>query len=283
MTQVRIRDRGDGVYLADVGVDTEDGEIIARASGPDGAAALDRAAAIADRIVNDPIMSALIPPQAKLGVESAKLLAGAAQAGADVLSSLWSRLRGPGKKRLAKVLLETTHGEHRLSGVGAGGVVVGPGRGGSSGRRTGGRVVIRSGAGGTSSPGPGFVWVPDNPATGVKGHWERAGAQAQQQPPGYPPGYGYDPWGNPIPPYGTDPYAAGGYYGQYQPAPYPAYGGYPGVPGYGGMPYPPMPYDPWSQYGGGTVDPWGAYGGGYLDAIMQDQQSLEQIFAQGGL
>ena len=33
MTQVRIRDRGDGYYLADVGVDTEDGEIIVVRNG----------------------------------------------------------------------------------------------------------------------------------------------------------------------------------------------------------------------------------------------------------
>lgn len=274
-TAIRIRPTGGGLYLADVDVPTDDGagNFVTSATGPDGAAALDRAAAIAQHIMDDPVMSALIPPQAHAAVAGAKLLAQAAHAGEDILSSLWSKLKGPGKKRLAKVLLETTHGDHR-SDLG-GGIVVGPGRGargGSSGKRTN----IPSGG------RPGFHWVSSPPP----GHWEKDRAAAPTDPyggygpPQLPPGWTYDPYGNPMPPgagYNPyDPYGAGAY-GGYMP--------YPGMP-YGGPPF--MPYDPWQQYqqyggyGSYADDGFGGYAGGYQDAIMQDQQALEQLFAQGG-
>ena len=122
-TRVRIRPRGD-VYLGEVEVPAGDTEVVARATGPDGAAALDRAAAIAQNIMNDPVMSALIPPEAHAAVASAQILARAASAGAGVLESIWHRLKGPGKKRLAKVLLRTTNrGDYRTDdgGVSGGG------------------------------------------------------------------------------------------------------------------------------------------------------------------
>jgi hypothetical protein len=81
------------------------GKLVLAAVGEDKADALMKAAAMADRIASDPVISALLPPQAKLAILAAKKLGAAAQAGAPILKALWRSIKGPGKKRLATVLV----------------------------------------------------------------------------------------------------------------------------------------------------------------------------------
>ena len=80
------------------------GVIVASAIGTDRADALARAALVAERIASDPVMQALMPPQAMAAIKAAKGLAAAAKMGSKPLRSVWRSLRGPGKQRLAKVL-----------------------------------------------------------------------------------------------------------------------------------------------------------------------------------
>jgi hypothetical protein len=80
------------------------GRIQAMAVGDTRADALKNAALVAERIANDPVLSALMPPQAMAAIKAAKGLASAAQQGSHVLKSFWHSLHGPGKKRLAKAL-----------------------------------------------------------------------------------------------------------------------------------------------------------------------------------
>jgi hypothetical protein len=81
------------------------GIVCASAVGDDRADALAKAALVAERIASDPVMAALMPPQAMAAIKAAKGLAAAAKMGSGTLRSLWGSLRGPGKQRLAKVLL----------------------------------------------------------------------------------------------------------------------------------------------------------------------------------
>jgi hypothetical protein len=76
------------------------------ALGEDKADALARASSLAHRIATDPVMSALMPPQARAAVMAARGLAAAAKRGLPTLKHFWGRLQGPGKKRLARALME---------------------------------------------------------------------------------------------------------------------------------------------------------------------------------
>jgi len=84
--------------------------------GDDRAEALARAASIAHRIATDPVMSALMPPQAQAAIVAARGLAAAAKRGLPVLKSFWRRIKGPGKKRLARALMEEA-AKHRAAAV----------------------------------------------------------------------------------------------------------------------------------------------------------------------
>jgi hypothetical protein len=80
------------------------GKVVAACVGDDRADALKKASVLAERIATDPVMQALMPPQALPAIRAARALATAAQAGPGPLRSLWGRLRGPGKQRLARAL-----------------------------------------------------------------------------------------------------------------------------------------------------------------------------------
>jgi hypothetical protein len=94
------------------------GRIQAMAVGDTRADALKNAALVAERIANDPVLSALMPPQAMAAIKAAKGLASAAQQGSHVLKHFWHSLHGPGKKRLAKALHDEAVEEERAE-VGA--------------------------------------------------------------------------------------------------------------------------------------------------------------------
>lgn len=78
------------------------------AVGDSGADALLKAGAVVDRIMSDPVMQAILPPQAVIAVKTAKQLASAAKQGGKALKSIWGKLRGKGKKRLATALAKST-------------------------------------------------------------------------------------------------------------------------------------------------------------------------------
>lgn len=91
--------------VGDVG---EDIVVQVGAVGDSGADALLKAGAVVDRIMSDPVMQAILPPQAVVAVKTAKQLASAAKKGGKALRSLWGKIRGKGKKRLAKALAKST-------------------------------------------------------------------------------------------------------------------------------------------------------------------------------
>jgi hypothetical protein len=107
MSKVKFHDRkGRCVAVMSVPLPSIDGCATVAGVGDDKADALSRAASVAHRIMEDPVMSALIPPQARAAIVAARGLAAAAQRGPRVLKSFWRRIKGPGKKRLAKALLD---------------------------------------------------------------------------------------------------------------------------------------------------------------------------------
>lgn len=85
-------------------IPTHVGKLTVAAVGEDRADALAKASLIAERIVSDPILRAIMPPQAAAAIKAAKGLAAAAKRGPRVLRHFWGRIRGPGKKRLAEAL-----------------------------------------------------------------------------------------------------------------------------------------------------------------------------------
>ena len=96
------------VGVAGVGALDDDIIIQVGAVGDSGADALLKAGAVVDRIMSDPVMQAILPPQAVVAVKTAKQLASAAKQGGKALRSLWGKIRGKGKKRLAKALAKST-------------------------------------------------------------------------------------------------------------------------------------------------------------------------------
>lgn len=105
MTQFRFKVRGQYVIGA-LAIPTDVGALQVCCVGDSKADALIRAAAVAERISQDPVMRALLPPQATAAIKASKALGVAAKAGAPHLKRLWRQLRGEGKRRLAAVLHE---------------------------------------------------------------------------------------------------------------------------------------------------------------------------------
>jgi len=101
--RVRFHD-ADGYTVGAIDIPHAAGKFTVAAVGEDRADALNRAAAIANRIASDPIMRAIMPPQAQAAINAARGLAAAAKVGVPALRSLWGKLRGNGVKRLAVAL-----------------------------------------------------------------------------------------------------------------------------------------------------------------------------------
>jgi hypothetical protein len=116
----RFRNLPDGSCLGaiDVRMPSVPGLVTAYSIGDSKADALAKAALVAERITSDPVMSALMPPQALEAIKAAKGLAAAAARGPHVLRSLWGRIHGPGKKRLAQALHDEAVNAERESEVG---------------------------------------------------------------------------------------------------------------------------------------------------------------------
>ncbi len=103
MTRFRFKVKGSYV-IGMLTIPTEVGAVQVATLGGTKADALMRAATIAQRIADDPVMAALMPPQAQAAISAAKALSAAARQGPKSLKKLWGKIRGPGKKRLAEAL-----------------------------------------------------------------------------------------------------------------------------------------------------------------------------------
>ena len=102
-----------GACVGSLSIPMQVGSLSVSAVGDDRADALAKAALVAERIVNDPVMRALMPPQAAAAIKAAKGLAAAAKRGTRTLRRVWGMLRGPGKRRLAAVLHKEAQAHER--------------------------------------------------------------------------------------------------------------------------------------------------------------------------
>lgn len=114
MARIRIRKLSDGAHVASIHMHTHPTEgvgdiagdacITVSGVGADPIEAMSKASLLAERITNDPVLRAILPPQAIMAVQATKQLASAAKQGRRVFKSVWGRLRGKGKKRVAAAL-----------------------------------------------------------------------------------------------------------------------------------------------------------------------------------
>lgn len=104
--KVRLSKR-DGLYIGSLGFDVENapGRIVATGVATTKAAALAKAAGLAERIVSDPVIRAIVPPQAMASIKVAKGLASAARHGLPTLRRAW-RMLTPKAKKLAAHLAD---------------------------------------------------------------------------------------------------------------------------------------------------------------------------------
>jgi hypothetical protein len=78
------------------------GKITALAKGADKATALAKAAVVADQIMANPVVAALMPPQAAVAVKAIKALSKSAAVGK--LADVAGKFKGPAMDRLKKIL-----------------------------------------------------------------------------------------------------------------------------------------------------------------------------------
>ena len=103
--RVRVRPTFDG-FLGELVLPVGEGgaDIIVAGWASSIRGAVRRAGAVAQRITNDPMLRAMLPPGAGLAIEAAQKLARAADRGEPALRAAMREIKGPGAKRLAKVL-----------------------------------------------------------------------------------------------------------------------------------------------------------------------------------
>lgn len=118
MTRFRFKLKG-GYVIGALEIPTDIGSLTIATVGGSKADALMRAGTIAQRIADDPVMSALIPPQAHTAIAAAKALSVAAKKGPKALKGLWGKLKGAGKKRLAEALHSEVSGSVKQPNRGA--------------------------------------------------------------------------------------------------------------------------------------------------------------------
>jgi len=78
--------------------------VTSRAKARTKAGAMKKTAALAERVLADPMLAQVIPPQAQLAIRGAKMLAQAAQAGQ--LKDIVGKLKNPALKKIGKSLLK---------------------------------------------------------------------------------------------------------------------------------------------------------------------------------
>jgi uncharacterized protein (DUF1778 family) len=123
-TRVSCRRIGYGSYIGEVDVpvgDDTEARITVKAEGDSKAEAIANAAHLAEKIVNDPLVQAVMPPQALAAIKGAKLLALAGRRGLPALGRLWGSIRGSNKRKLALALAREAarrdHGPEAVEGI----------------------------------------------------------------------------------------------------------------------------------------------------------------------
>lgn len=102
---VSVLEHSPGKWVATVGWRGKSYEVTVRALGDSTVAAAERATALAKQIAANPVMRALLPPQAAAAIRVGGALAKIARkGGVPALRAAFNKLRGPGARRLAKVL-----------------------------------------------------------------------------------------------------------------------------------------------------------------------------------
>lgn len=98
----RFRQHQLGGYEAELEWEAPDGGVVTKARGDTRAEAISRAAVLAQNALDNPVIKAVMPPQARIAFEVAKRLGLAQKSGTLAVAA--SKVVGPGAKRLAKVL-----------------------------------------------------------------------------------------------------------------------------------------------------------------------------------
>lgn len=113
--RVRTRRIGPNAYVGSltIGIPDSPGYVQVAGIGSSLSSALRKAASIAAHVANDPVMSSLLPPQARAGIEAARVLAKAAERGKPALRAAMAGYSGPGKARLAKALAKAAPARRR--------------------------------------------------------------------------------------------------------------------------------------------------------------------------
>lgn len=102
---VSVLEHSPGRWVATVGWRGKSYEVTVRALGDSTVAAAERATALAKQIASNPVLRALLPPQAAAAIRVGGALAKIARkGGVPALRAAFKRLKGPGAKRLARVL-----------------------------------------------------------------------------------------------------------------------------------------------------------------------------------
>lgn len=109
--KIRLSKR-DGLYVGSLGFDVDNapGRITATAVASTKAAALSKAASIAERIASDPVLRSVIPPQAMASIKVAKGLAAAARHGLPTLRRAFRFLSPKAKKLAANLATDVQKG-----------------------------------------------------------------------------------------------------------------------------------------------------------------------------
>jgi hypothetical protein len=102
--RVSLRRHPGGACVAMVDVPTACGAVRVSGVGDFFSDALGAAVKVAARIVDDPVMKAIMPPQATAAIDAVRTIAAAAQHGPDALDEAMSQYTGPGQRRLVQAL-----------------------------------------------------------------------------------------------------------------------------------------------------------------------------------
>lgn len=106
--QIKRAPRGGYVGCVEVETGAFPGKLMSVAKGITKAQALRRAASLAERVAQDPVMRAIMPEAALSAIQTAKTLAAAAQEGPRTLAAYLDGVHTPEAARLASVLAKET-------------------------------------------------------------------------------------------------------------------------------------------------------------------------------
>ncbi len=102
--RVSLRRHRSGARVAHIEVPTYAGALRVTGVGDFWSDALGAAVKVAARITDDPVIAAIMPPQATIAIEAIRKIAAASAKGPDALKAKLDEFNGPGKTRLLKVL-----------------------------------------------------------------------------------------------------------------------------------------------------------------------------------